>query len=84
MAYYGRYYGYPVCCIKEFTVYMSMNRINQQKYKKETELNVKVSRNTGFIPCNYHTNKILIGEMKLEDLIINRICKSKFPYSNKK
>ena len=67
---YGKYYGYLKCCIKQF---------EEQFKKTKNELNIKVSKSTGFIPCDYHTNKILLGDITLENLIKNRICKSKFP-----
>ena len=34
---------------------------------------------TGFIPCPSCADKVLKGQLKLKDLIINRKCKKEFP-----
>lgn len=79
----GIYYGYPNCCIKEFhQILLEEDPIIKEELKERKKLNYLVSNNSGFIPCDYHTTKIINNEIKLEDIIQNRICKSKFPKSN--
>ena len=63
----GKYYGYPRCCIDSFC---SRNRINKDQSKAH--------QNTGFIPCPEHAKLIVSGELKLSDLIKNRVCKDPF------
>lgn len=69
----GKYFGYPSCCID--------NVIDRAKKGwKMTADQKKVNKNTGFVPCKMCSKKIVNGEIKIEDLIKNRICKSKFPH----
>jgi hypothetical protein len=68
----GMYYGYPICCIKNFV------RNILCKEKKASRIQKRVSRNCGFIPCSYCSWKILTKQIKIEDLIKNRICENPF------
>jgi len=72
----GEYYGYPKCCIDNF-----MENIRNCKPVNKLNFmdNYKAANNTGFIPCDEHTRKILQKEVKLKDIIINRQCENKFP-----
>lgn len=75
----GVYYGYPLCCIKNFQDnLLQPGRERNEIYK----LNINVSKNTGFIPCNEHTQQILDNKIVLEDLIVMRKCG--FPFPNNK
>ena len=68
----GKNYGYPDCCIKEFS---------ENAFKvKSPERNVCfiAAENSGFVPCYYHSCQILNNEIKITDLIKNRICKKSF------
>jgi hypothetical protein len=76
----GKYWGYPICCIKYW--------INNSGYSisDETisELSKKASSNTGFYPCEIHSQHIIDKFIKIEDLIkINRKDKNKFPIEDK-
>ena len=48
------------------------------KEKKASRIQKRVSRNSGFIPCSYCSWKILTKQIKIEDLIKNRICENPF------
>ena len=63
----GKFYGFPDCCISDF--------INKIRTKEQ----IKASRSSGFMPCVKHAEEILAKKIKLEDLIINRVCKREFP-----
>jgi len=72
----GAYYGYPSCCIKNF----ENNLLQPSRERNEIyKLNIKVSKKTGFIPCNEHTQQILDKKIVLEDLIVMRKCCTPFP-----
>lgn len=64
----GRYYGYPSCCTKEF----SLNGEPKVKNKKYITL-----FGTGFIPCQ-SCNKIDPDEL-IKIIKSNRTCKLEFP-----
>jgi len=64
----GKYYGYPDCCIKSFC------ERNNYDYNQN-----KVHNSFGFIPCPKCAKRIINGEIKLNDLIKNRKCKTPFP-----
>jgi hypothetical protein len=66
--YYGKYYGFPVCCINAFC--------NSRKVSKAR---LKAADGTGFIPCAKHAAQVNSGKIKLGSLVKNRICKNKFP-----
>jgi hypothetical protein len=66
--YYGRYYGFPKCCIDAFC-----------KIGKTSKARTKASDGSGFIPCAKHAAQINSEKIKLTSLIKNRVCKSKFP-----
>ena len=68
---YGIYYGYPKCCIEYFIS-------NVDKKNKD---NIMVANDTGFIPCDNHTELIMKKKLKLNDLIMYRKCKTAFPCS---
>ena len=87
LRYNGKLYGYPDCCINEFIqlvtektiLYDKANDLSTEELEEKLYdfnctkyLNYKVSDNTGFIPCNYHTKQIFLYRLKLSDLIINR------------
>lgn len=67
----GKLFGYPQCCIDQFTEefythqFPALNRI--AKYPL-----ISLFLKEGFVPCNNHVEKILLGEIKLEDLITDR------------
>ena len=76
----GKYWGYPVCCIKYF--------IKSKGYLKSDEtileLSKRASANTGFYPCEIHSQHIVDKFIKIEDLIKqNRKDKNKFPIEDK-
>lgn len=66
---YGRYYGYPTCCIKHFCRHLGSLTWHQSR----------VHNGYGFIPCPYHAKKIYHGEITIESLITNRVCETEFP-----
>lgn len=68
----GKYYGYPECCIEHFC-----------KNTQSTDEQKRVSKGYGFIPCPSCTEKIIKGDIKLENLIKNRKCEHPFPFKNK-
>lgn len=65
---YGKRFGYPNCCIESFT-----------KNSRPSRIQLRVSNNTGFIPCSYCCWKILSKKCKLEDLIKDRKQRTQFP-----
>ena len=64
----GIYYGYPECCRTEFCSVI----LNSHD---PSERNIDGS---GFIPCRKHYNEIMLGQIKLSDLIKDRICVKPF------
>lgn len=67
----GRYFGYPECCINAFCT-----RILLGKYAYDEKYN---NCNDGFLPCDDHLAQINAGEIKIEDIIEKRICKTPYP-----
>jgi len=65
----GNYYGYPKCCIKDF----------EKILQRPNNLQCKISKHSGFIPCMICCQLIIKDKIKIEDLIQNRICKIPFP-----
>jgi hypothetical protein len=68
---YGKYYGYPKCCIESFIE-------STMLFKNKTRTQIKISNNSGFIPCSYCSWKVLSKQCTLNDLIHNRICDKPF------
>lgn len=64
----GIYFGYPECCRQQFCSEILNSR-------DPSERNIDGS---GFIPCRKHYNEIKLGQIKLNDLIKNRICPKPF------
>lgn len=69
----GEFFGYPTCCVKAF-----LRRVSGKKTRDEQ---LQAAR-AGFIPCFKHANKILKGEISLDNIIENRICS--VPFNNSK
>lgn len=70
----GVYFGYPDCCIEEFVAFQ-----DDLGRKQSIQMDPKVHQHTGFIPCVKHCRQIKTGRLELEDLITNRVCRSRFP-----
>ena len=62
LEYYGKFYGFPTCCIQEFKEYFeeAKERTNEQRQ----------ACSNGFVPCHEHSLQILSGTVKIEDLIL--------------
>ena len=84
---FGIELGYPKCCVEAFC-YDSPDAIhifgNIPEYKSKMELRYEASLidgvYSGFIPCLEHSQKIIKGEIKLQDLIKNRfVLFNEFP-----
>ena len=71
--YLGIHFGYPECCRKTF---------NTMVGAVDNQLGGMASAGTGFIPCPEHAQQILAGEIKIEDLIIDRQHSVPFPECN--
>ena len=71
---FGKYYGYPECCIHEFEHFW----IEKGVICRIPILHIP-NNTTGFNPCRHHAKKILNNEIKIEDLIHNRQSPNKFP-----
>ncbi len=79
----GRYFGYPECCIDYFHKRNDKRNDKKNDKKNDKEKSTSLSSSeTGFIPCPSCANKIIIGEVKIEDLICNRECETVFPNDN--
>jgi hypothetical protein len=70
----GKYFGYPSCCIAAY------EDIQTNQGRKTAEQAYLASMmNTGFTPCPIHAKQIVAGTIKIESLIVNRICPLPFP-----
>jgi hypothetical protein len=70
---FGKYYGYPKCCIDSFIIGTKKTRNQRYSHKR-----------LGFIPCNNCATKIMNGEITIEQLIKNRIYSKAFPKNSRK
>ncbi len=73
----GKELGYPDCCIKEFCDQPpALLKKNLGKATKDDKRRYKAGCIdgvfTGFIPCKVHARDIVMGKIKLENLINNR------------
>jgi len=71
----GRYFGYPQCCIDQFIR-------NFEKRVRVGAVNKKAAKGHGFIPCDAHSLQIINKQIKLGDLIHERVCETAFPNDN--
>ncbi|MFX0011345.1 MAG: hypothetical protein ACFE9R_13600, partial [Candidatus Hermodarchaeota archaeon] len=69
----GIYFGFPKCCIEEFCQDLLNNRDPLRRQVGTTD----------FIPCRKHFVEIKLGNIRLGDLIQNRICPTPFPIDRK-
>jgi hypothetical protein len=67
----GVYFGYPKCCIAYF-----MNRHNNQLMPRAQYIQ---DNDTGFLPCKPCADRVLSGEITIDQLITNRECETTFP-----
>lgn len=74
----GRYFGYPSCCIESFIERMLDGSWNDTEKDDERYAGF----NEGFLPCDDHIKQIKAGEIKIKDIIQNRICKTKYPFDH--
>ena len=68
---YGKFFGYPQCCIDSFC------KTRHISYEQR-----QVHNNNGFVPCHKCALKILNKEITIEELIKDRICKTPYPIYN--
>lgn len=73
---WGKWYGYPPCCIDEMLHHYTKNT---DKEYGETNKHRKLI-GTGFIPCN-KCNKLKVSQIERK-IAMNRLCSEAFPYSN--
>jgi len=71
----GIYFGYPLCCINEFIDDLSKGESPHRRNKL-----AGIKTDGAFHPCRKHTQDILDGKIKIEDLIDSRVCPYPFPY----
>lgn len=64
----GLYYGYPLCCIRQFL-----------ESRDDFDVRERASMYTGFIPCTQHALAIVAKTITLESLIQNRKHPRPFP-----
>ena len=69
---YGKFNGYPDCCINSFYI------TSLKEYKRPTANQITASNQTGFIPCQDCSLLVISGNIKLKELIKNRICEIPF------
>lgn len=69
----GKHFGYPACCIATF---------HSMTGAMGNPLGAKASQGTGFIPCPTCAQKVLDGQIWLEDLITERQHSKPFPNDN--
>lgn len=71
---WGVYYGYPSCCIRSFHTLLQTDT----KWKDISTQQKQVTTN-GFVPCQACAERILRGEVSIEDLILpSRQCNVPF------
>lgn len=69
----GEYFGYPQCCIDN-----CISRTPDNNYYMDDN-QIKVDNGKGFIPCPKCAKRIVDGEIKIDDLIQNRIHPEPYP-----
>ena len=69
-------FGYPDCCIEEFIYDFELGR---KPIKNRDSLTFDKYNRSGFIPCNTCASRVIKNDTKLSDLIVDRLCNSKFP-----
>jgi hypothetical protein len=74
----GIFFGYPLCCIKEFIKDIEDGSEAPSKRVR----NIKGIDGT-FCPCRKHTQEIEEGKITQEDLIDGRVCTYPFPMRHK-
>jgi len=68
---YGKIFGYPDCCIREFILDSSM--INNLGIDRRNKTQIKVAVSThGFVPCKEHARLIRKKKTTPEDLVRDR------------
>lgn len=77
---FGRFYGYPECCIKSFLEKSGEPYWYEKHLEKYPKARAAMN-NCGFIPCEAHLAEIEDGKTMLKDLIANRKEKLDFPNS---
>lgn len=69
VALFGRYYGFPSCCVKDFVD----GKSHAYRLRKKRHLD-----GTGFIPC-YQCQRKKTATQLMEEIQRNRICSLPFP-----
>lgn len=70
----GHYFGYPQCCIDDFTAFA------RGEVKERTRYQMEFFRNAhGFIPCPSCAQKVLTGALTMNELLKHRQCPTAFP-----
>jgi hypothetical protein len=76
---YGEYFGFPNCCIEFFGKEATEPNWFDKYFDIYPGLSERID-GTGFIPCEKHMQMIVNNEVKPEQLIQNRQCKTPFPH----
>jgi hypothetical protein len=65
---YGKIFGYPECCIKEFIHDTSIMKITGKDPRNKTQIKVGILTH-GFVPCKEHARLIKRKKITPEDLV---------------
>lgn len=79
----GKAYGYPECCIDAFCK-QTPGALGNKKPDANDRLRYAMGhvngKFSGFVPCLHHARQIMLGKIKLQDLIKNRTVRMPFPF----
>jgi hypothetical protein len=69
----GIRFGYPRCCIDEYLQ-------KHKTFQKFTKHQYAASNNSGFLPCESHSEQIIQNKIIITDLISTRITRKRRKY----
>jgi hypothetical protein len=80
----SRFLGYPKCCTKAFLKNIMSNKQVYGLLRHRALKKIANDHNfeTGFVPCEYHADRILNQGKNVKRIFRNRICSTSFPYAS--
>ena len=76
--------GYPKCCTAAFIENMKANKhvFGLLRHKAISKIADDLNYSVGFVPCNYHADRIVNQGKSIKRMIRNRICTTNFPHAS--
>jgi hypothetical protein len=80
----SKFLGYPKCCTNEYLkdVAQGKDYFGVTRTMASSKISEACNFHAGFMPCNYHAERILNQDKNFRRIFRNRVCTTRFPHAS--